>query len=117
MVENTFIEPRAYCEMSEEQPGHYFNTQTVSTQPSLPGGKCKQPSVNFTSMYQFYFTQLRNNPYFLRLLFFWRQGCNYLQIQFQHPFEKLFKTQCFAHMLPTVWVFLHFSIFLCCLVS
>lgn len=42
------------------------------------------------------------------------------QIQSQHPFEKLFKTQsfqCFAHTLPTFWLLLHFGLILSCLVS
>lgn len=59
-VENTFIEPHSYCEMSEEEPGHYFNTQTVSTQPPSSRWKMQSTICRFDS-YRFYFTPLQNH--------------------------------------------------------
>lgn len=77
--------------MLEEEPGHYFNTQPVSTQLSLPGGKCNQPSVNFTS--HSCKTTCTYFPCFVLFFFGGRigEGHNYLANII--PFEKLFKTQ------------------------
>lgn len=47
-VKNSSTGPHAYGDMSEAESGHSVNTQTVSTRPSLPGGKHNQPSANCT---------------------------------------------------------------------
>lgn len=45
----TLIEPRSYCEMSEEKPDHYFNIQTVSTQPQSSRWKMQSTICRFYS--------------------------------------------------------------------
>ena len=80
--------------------------------PSFPGGKLNQPSVHFTSIgLTSHSCKTPCTP--LLLFFFFLKGrfITIWQIEFQHSFEKLFKTQslrCFAHTLPTIWIFLRF---------
>lgn len=110
-VENTFIEPHAYWEMSEGSPGGYFHTQTVSTQQQPPWGKFNPPSANFTSIS---FTSQSHKTTWTSRAFFWVGGWviniwkynSNIHLKKYLKFGQSFESfRCSAYVLSTIWCF------------